>query len=344
MGLPEAARDTLRLVVASHQLVLNTATRRDLNDEDLLLELATRIGTRQLLGSAFLVAVAHEMACGPAAWSPWKADLMRQLFGHLEAALSHSGEMSLRRTRALEQHRERIGRELTRRGLDGLVPLIGRLPRRYVLSHTPAFAARHLALLGREPLGGGEVRIQAYRRRQAGLWDVLIVAHDRPGLLAMVTGVLALRGASVLGADAATSSDGLVLDVFTVRGPEALRWAQVESDLRLAILGRMPLHDLLGSRPIPPEEASAIRVAVDSVGSSFFTLVEVRAPDQVGLLYRIASALHAEGLDIHHARIATYPEGALDVFYVRDLAGEILSESASSEAATALTARLRGER
>ena len=31
-----------------------------------------------------------------------------------------------------------------------------------------------------------------------------------------MSGVLALRGATVLAADAATSADGLVLDVFTV--------------------------------------------------------------------------------------------------------------------------------
>jgi [protein-PII] uridylyltransferase len=185
--------------------------------------------------------------------------------------------------------------------------------------------------------------MQAYRRRQPELWDVLLVARDRPGLLAMVAGVLALRGASVLAADAATSADGLVLDVFTVQGADALHWPRIAQDLRAAIQGNIPLHDLLGSRPLLAEDAAAIHVAVDNVASQFFNLVEVRAPDQVGLLYRIASALHAEGLDIHHARIATHPEGVLDVFYVRNLSGEKLSESDASQVADALTRRLRGE-
>jgi [protein-PII] uridylyltransferase len=71
-------------------------------------------------------------------------------------------------------------------------------------------------------------------------------------------------------------------------------------------------------------------------------VVEVRAPDQVGLLYRIAHALHELGLDIHQARIATHPEGALDVFYVWDLNGEKLSAPAATRSAQDLTARLRG--
>ncbi|HEX8968549.1 MAG TPA: ACT domain-containing protein, partial [Chloroflexota bacterium] len=291
LGLPETACDTLRLLTATHQEVIDTATRRDLHDEDLILEFATRIQTRQRLGALFLVAVAHEMACGPTVWSAWKADLAQQLFGHLEIALGPSGELRRRRARSLEQHRERIRRQLERRNLNGLAALAARLPPRYVLTHTPAFVARHLALLGDEPLGEREVRMRADRRRQPGLWDVVIVARDRPGLLATVAGVLALRGASVLAADAATSADGLVLDAFTVSCAQPLQWTQVERDLRSALTGGIPLRDLLGSRPVPPEEAAAVHVTVDNAASQFFSVVEVGAPDQVGLLYRIASAL-----------------------------------------------------
>lgn len=341
LGVPDAACDALELVVDTYGLVTDTATRRDLQDEDLVLELATRIGTRQTLSMVFLVAVAHELAAGSSAWSAWKADLMRQLFGQLETTLRQSGELGQRRQRSVDQYRDRLLRELERRNLMDLAPHVARLPRRYLLMHTPAFAVRHLALLGTQPLRDGEVRMQAHRHRQAGLWDVLIVARDRPGLLAMVAGVLSLRGASVLAADAATSADGLVLDVFTVSSADTLQWSQVEADLRAAFQGRIPLHDLLGSRPMQPDEAAAVEVAIDNSASQFFSVVEIRAPDQVGLLYRIASALHALGLDIHHARIATNPDGAFDVFYVRDLSGEKLSDSASADAAASIAARLR---
>ena len=44
-----------------------------------------------------------------------------------------------------------------------------------------------------------------------------------------------------------------------------------------------------------PEEAEAVDVRVDNAASQFFSVVEVRAPDQVGLLYRITAALHELG-------------------------------------------------
>lgn len=348
LELPEDACDALEFVVGNYQLLADTATRRDLHDEDLLLELATRIRNRQRLSLLFLVTVAHHLASGPSAWTGWKADLMRQLFGKLEAALRQSkGGLGPRHTRALDQHRVRIERELERRKLDGLLPLVPRLPRRYVLTRSPAFVARHLSLLAETPLADGEVRLRAYRHRQSDMWDMLVAARDRPGLLATIAGVLVLRGASVLAADAATCADGLVLDVFTVSGTpgvvlERERWLAIAQDVQSAMKGRLPLADLLGVRPLPAAEAEAIQVSVDNTASQLFSLVEVRAPDQVGLLYRIAHALHELGLDIHQARIDTHPEGALDVFYVRDLNGEKLAVPAAARAARDIAERLRG--
>ena len=340
-GLPSALREALTLSISTYQTVLDTITRRDLHDEDLVLELASRIGSRQHLGVLFLVAVAHELGAGDAAWSTWKADLVRQLFSSLELALRQPAEVGVRRTRSLEQHRERIIAALQRRNLYRLTPVVSRLPRRYVLTISPALASHHLALLASGPLAEGEVRIRASRRRQPGLWDLLIVARDRPGLLATMAGVLTLRGASVLAADAATSSDGLVLDVFTVSSAAPLDWSQIEGDLRAAIAGRIPLEDLLGSRPQATSDASAVQVLIDNAASQFFSVVEVRAPDEVGLLYRIANALHLQQLDIHHARIATHPEGALDVFYVRTFSGAKLSDTETIRIANEIAARLQ---
>ena len=351
LGVPDDACEALGFVVGNYRLLADTATRRDLHDEDLLLELATRIRNRQRLSLLFLVAVAHDLASGPgsSAWTAWKADLMRQLFSRLEAALRQSKEVSPRRTRSLDHHRARIVRELERRKMAPLLPLVPRLPRRYVLTRSPAFVARHLSLLAETPLADGQVRVRAYRHRGSDLWDLLVVARDRPGLLATMAGVLALRGTSVLAAEAATCADGLVLDVFTVSGTHGVAlerelWPAIAQDVQSALQDRLPLADLLGARPMPAEEAETIRVSVDNSASQFFSVVEVRAPDQVGLLYRIAHALHELGLDIHQARIDTHPEGALDVFYVWDLKGEKLTAPAAHRAAQALAARLRGSR
>jgi [protein-PII] uridylyltransferase len=85
-----------------------------------------------------------------------------------------------------------------------------------------------------------------------------------------------------------------------------------------------------------------VKVHVDNTASQVFSLVEVRAPDRVGLLYRITRALHDLGLDIHHAKVATYPEGAVDVFYVWDLSGSKLDEQQATQVGVELRRRLHG--
>lgn len=339
LGVPEEAASSMAFAAEHADLLSQAATQRDLHDEDLLLELAARIGSRQRLAWLALTTAAHELARSESGWSGWQADLVRQLYVRLDGLLRAGGLAgSVQRTnRSVEQHRQRISAELERRGRGDLVAHVPRLPRRYVMAHTPAFVARHLALIGSESeLDQQTVHVRAHLRRRPDTWEVLLVARDRPGLLATFAGVLALRGISVLAADAATCSDGLVLDVFTVTSgygqplPRAV-WQHIPGDLRRALEGRLPVHDLLGAPRIEPSEAGRVQVRVDNLASQFFSVVEVRAPDEAGLLYRITSGLHAAGVDIHHAKIATHPDGVLDVFYVWDLAGEKLDSQRALE-------------
>ena len=336
------------MLVDDYGLIAETVAQRDLHDEDLLFDIASRIGSQQRLRMLFLVAAAHALAVGGDAWSPWRATSLRQLFTLLDNALRTSTALGARRSRSVEHHRERVAHELERRKLTALLPLVARLPRRYLLSRSPTFIARHLALTTGVPLEDGEVRLRAQRHRGAPEWDLLVVARDRPGLLATMAGVLALRGATVLAADAATSDDGLVLDVFTVGSAygaplEPSLWPLLSADLRAALDGELPLEALLASAPADAApDADPVKVHVDNTASQVFSLVEVRAPDRVGLLYRITRALHDLGLDIHHAKVATYPEGALDVFYVWDLSGSKLDEQQAAHVGAELSRRLHG--
>jgi len=346
-GLSDEGVATVEMLTSRFGQLGEAATQRDVHDEDLLLDLASSIGTQQQLRMLFLVAAAHGLAAGGDAWSPWRVAMLRRLFSLLENALRSPAEVGARRSRSVEHHRERVARELTRRGLIELLPSVGRLPRRYLLSHSAAFAARHLALAAGEPLQDGEVRLRADRHAQAETWDVLVVARDRPGLLATMAGVLALRGATVLAADAATTSDGLVLDVFTVGSAygaplERSLWQRLEQDVRAALEDRLPLEALLATTPALDGDSGEVSVAVDNEASQVFSLVEVRAPDRVGLLYRIARALHDLGLDIHHAKVATHPDGALDVFYVWDLRGNKLDPEHACRVSNEVQKRLHG--
>jgi [protein-PII] uridylyltransferase len=157
-----------------------------------------------------------------------------------------------------------------------------------------------------------------------------VVVPDRPGVFSRVTGVLALHGLGVLDA-AVTSVDGMALEVLKVEssfGP-TISWDKVLVDLEGALEGRLALQARLAERARayggrtggsgqlqePP------RVLVDNDASQAATVVEVHAPDSMGVLYRITRALSELDLDIVSAKVQTLGDRVVDAFYVRGSSG-----------------------
>jgi len=165
--------------------------------------------------------------------------------------------------------------------------------------------------------------------------SVQVVAPDRPGLLSAIAGVLNLNGLNVVTASLGAARDGMVVDTFRVepvfsRPPD---WAAVERDLSRTLGGELSLDDRLQEkahtyRPRRPTAArpADTEVVFDNELSNSATVIEVRAPDAIGLLYRIASVLSELGLDIGHATVSTVGHQAVDGFYVVDASGSKLTD------------------
>jgi [protein-PII] uridylyltransferase len=61
-----------------------------------------------------------------------------------------------------------------------------------------------------------------------------------------------------------------------------------------------------------------IQVRVDNTTSEAFTILDIFAHDRMGLLYTIARTIYDLGLSVHVAKIGTYVDQVVDVFYVTD--------------------------
>jgi [protein-PII] uridylyltransferase len=152
---------------------------------------------------------------------------------------------------------------------------------------------------------------------------------DRPGLLWRICGVLALHGLNILEARVYTGDKDLVLDLFQVTDtfePEirAEKLEAIRRDILLAVDGKLALGYRLAeklrhySQPKSALSKIQTRVVVDNAASDDYTIVEVFAPDRLGLLYTIARTLSDMHLDIHLAKVSTRGHEAIDAFYVRD--------------------------
>ncbi|MGY1681429.1 [protein-PII] uridylyltransferase [Geodermatophilus sp. SYSU D01176] len=305
MGFAEADVATVAAMVRHHLLLPDTATRRDIDDPATVERVAATLGSDPaLLHLLHALAQADGAATSSSAWSPWKAHLVAALVARVQARL-------------------------------GGAPV----PEPEPVLH-PA-----------EP----QVRTDASTGISVGVEDVAdgqqvtIVAPDRHGLFSQLAGVLALNQLDVRAAKVNVVGDRATA-VFAVR-PRFGR-APVASILadavRAALEGTLPLAERLRQREVDYREDAARatppriswhngEVTGDATG-----IVEVRAGDRAGLLYRLTAALVTEGLDVTSARIETLGADAADHFYVANPSGEPIGTDQRARVEAALTAAVRG--
>jgi [protein-PII] uridylyltransferase len=348
MGVDDPTRGSVLAMVAHHLVLPDTATRRDLTDENLILDVAAAAGTPDRLAALYLLAKADALATGPAAWTPWRQTLIRELIAKTQHVLDR-GEMGTELAERLGDRIHALRRQLAAEPELEVERFLDRMPRGYFLSVEPDRAARHFATIT-PPLGSIEVRAVQYVGVRPGTYELLVVARDRPGLLSWIAGSLALAGLSILTAQVFTTEDGVAADLFEVEGvwePEVpdRRWREFRQTLRRAVDGSISLERRVDEKrrwyPAPKVPAP-VTVTVDDGSSDFATVIEVGGPDRLGLLYDITRTFAELGFDVHLAKVATYEGRVVDAFYVREAGGGKVTQD-PGEIERAVRERLEGE-
>ena len=163
-----------------------------------------------------------------------------------------------------------------------------------------------------------------------------MAAPDRPGLFSSVAGALALNGMDVRAANVA-GEDGVAVEVFTVEVARGT-WpdtAKLREDLAAVLSDRVGHRraalraraGLPAPAPARPPTSRAATSSVDNEASETATVLEVRAPDEIGLLHRITRALFDADLDVVSARVSTLGEMVVDAFYVRESGGTKVTDA-----------------
>jgi [protein-PII] uridylyltransferase len=287
MGFSAADVETLVEMVRHHLLLPDVATRRDLDDPATIALVAQRVRSTELLDLLVALTEADSLATGPSAWGPWKKSLVTELAARVRHLLEGKS--------------------------DGPRPS----------DQFPSQA--QLERLARE----GQVI--------EGLGQVLtVMTEDRPGVFCQVAGVLALHGLDVVTAAAYSNEEGKALAEFRVTDPvrSEIPWDKVARSLESALDGRLALRARVAERartygrkkPLTRQPIAAT-VGFDNGASADATVVDVHAPDSIGILYRISHALVELGLDIRSAKVQTIGAQVVDSFYVRDRRGDKVADA-----------------
>ena len=158
-------------------------------------------------------------------------------------------------------------------------------------------------------------------------WTITVFAPDRPGLLALVAGVLTSDRFSVRSATSVVEAGVAAIECVVARRPEdPPDLPRLRLLLGRALAGRLDLAGRLASRETAlPAPVAAPRVTVAQGASAQATVLEVRAADRAGLLFRVCLTISDAGGQMRSAHASTLGGEAVDVFYVVDTDGSCRS-------------------
>jgi [protein-PII] uridylyltransferase len=375
IGFGEADVEVLATLVRHHLLLVETATRRDLDDPATVRSVADVIRSASTLELLHALTEADALATGPAAWSAWRGTLVADRVKRVAGVLA--GE-------AVEEH------------TDPFVPTeeAERLAVEAWRTHGPvvALSAEAGARRGADPeslaVTGGAAEGQDARAgasadpRTSGAVGVELLvtvpappAPDDPtsapgasgpyamGVLPAVAGVLALHRLTVRAADlrvlrlpasVSGEADGggtepavLLLSWRVAAEYGALPSAdRLRADLTRALEGSLDIAARLAEReaayrrPRRRTQAPPPRVTVAPGTSELATVLEVRAQDAPGLLHRIGRALEGAGVLVRSAHVSTLGSNAVDAFYLTGADGGPLPSSQAAGLARELQREL----
>jgi [protein-PII] uridylyltransferase len=327
MGLSQEESEWVGFLVSQHLLMVTTALRRDLHDEQVILRFANGIRNLNQLKMLYLLTFADIKAVGGEAWTSWKNTLLMDLF----LKTLHFFERNARAEPLVK------GMDSMKGLQDSLSPEIlseyaDHLPDRYLSCYSAKEITHHLEMarsLGEESL---RVEWELEKETQA---KVTVCTRDRYGLFSRITGSMFLNRLNILEAQIHTWGNGVALDTFWVEDStrEIERsLLQLKKDLKEILTGKGSIKDLLLKRKesngikqkIIPKVAGEVKI--NNQDSDFFTIVEVTGENRLGVLYEMTEALTDFGCNIHFARISTLGNRIVDVFYVQDEWGEKITE------------------
>ncbi len=324
-------------LVKYHLILSITAQKKDISDQEVIREFATRVGDQTHLDYLYVLTVADVRGTNPKLWNAWKARLFEEFYQRTKQALRRGLETPVDKDELIRETQEHARAKLSGVPAEQIERVWTQWTEAYFLRYTPEEIAWHTLLLAdRHPLD--DTPLVAIRQLQdrAGT-AVLTYAPRRLHSFARTTALLDQMGLNIVDARVILSANGFSLETYVVLEDsgtviaDPVRISEIErgmwrnlqqpQDSPVTVTRRAPRQVRMFSTP------TQVNFSLDVRNNR--TILELIAADRPGLLSEVGKVLKTERVAIDGAKIMTVGERAEDVFYITDAHGKPLQEEFS---------------
>ncbi len=333
LGFTAAERDTLEFLERSHLIMTHVAFRRDLEEQNLVIQFARAMQTMDLLNMLYILTFCDVKGVSPEAMTDWKASLLDYLYLKTREVIQ-KGAFTKERASALVPKilEETLKLMPAPEDRERCREFFCKMPPRYLLATPPATIVRHVDFW--KKFLEDPIVFEAKVNEREGVNEVTLLTWESGTVFSKMTGLFAAHTINIIEAQLHLSNEGHALQIFKVNDHEGRviqdpeKWARVERDLRDVLQRRVPIANLVAEKFKPSffkkkvAQVLPTRVDIDNDVSAFYTVIDIYTQDRVGLLYQITSTLSALGLTVDVSKISTKVDQVADTFYVKDIFGQ----------------------
>jgi [protein-PII] uridylyltransferase len=288
------------------------------------------------LNALMLLTLADGQGTSPEAWSDWKESLVWQLFHETSRYLADRKSYYEQTRIERESLQAAVAENLSPDYTEEIEAHFEFMPDNYFRASDLSEVVEHLKLFRGflENVSRGEFplapAIEWKVVSQQGHSVVTFCTWERQRLLAKVAGSFSVVPLNILSADVLPRGDNVVLGIFRVCDTKGrpvtdprdfeLVGQALQRALEDESFDFLPLIEKAKrqSRPAVQGIEFPTRISIDNKTHPTYTLIEIQAPDRIGLLYDVLSCLDRENILIPLSRINTQAGAAIDTLYGLD--------------------------